>query len=106
MGNDLHDSENNVKKIKLDLEIDTSVTNKGKNPYTNLIYLSEVIDSWRIWPRLFLTVYVILLYRVVDWFMKLDVPTMEQSGLVSVVVGAGAAWFGLYIGTNKKQKDD
>jgi hypothetical protein len=28
--------------------------------------------------------------------------TMEQSGLVSVVVGAGAAWFGLYAGTSKK----
>jgi hypothetical protein len=29
-------------------------------------------------------------------------PTMEQSGLVSVVVGAGAAWFGLYTGSSKK----
>ena len=28
--------------------------------------------------------------------------TMEQSGLVSIVVGAGAAWFGLYTGTSKK----
>jgi len=27
---------------------------------------------------------------------------MEQSGLVSIVVGAGAAWFGLYAGTSKK----
>jgi hypothetical protein len=27
---------------------------------------------------------------------------MEQSGLVSVVVGAGAAWFGLYTGSSKK----
>jgi hypothetical protein len=27
---------------------------------------------------------------------------MEQSGLVSIVVGAGAAWFGLYTGTSKK----
>jgi len=27
---------------------------------------------------------------------------MEQSGLISIVVGAGAAWFGLYTGTSKK----
>ena len=27
---------------------------------------------------------------------------MEQSGLVSIVVGAGAAWFGLYTGSSKK----
>ena len=31
-------------------------------------------------------------------------PTMEQSGLISIVVGAGAAWFGLYTGTSKKSK--
>jgi hypothetical protein len=29
---------------------------------------------------------------------------MEQSGLISVVVGAGAAWFGLYAGTSKGKK--
>ena len=28
--------------------------------------------------------------------MELPYPTMEQSGLISIVVGAGAAWFGLY----------
>jgi hypothetical protein len=28
---------------------------------------------------------------------------MEQSGLVSVVVGAGAAWFGLYTGSSKSK---
>ena len=36
--------------------------------------------------------------------MNLPNPTMEQSGLISVVVGAGAAWFGLYAGTSKKSK--
>jgi len=35
--------------------------------------------------------------------MDLAAPTMEQSGLVSVVVGAGAAWFGLYTGSSKTQ---
>ena len=40
---------------------------------------------------------------VVVWYMNLADPTMEQSGLVSVVVGAGAAWFGLYAGTSKKK---
>ena len=36
--------------------------------------------------------------------MNLTGPTMEQSGLVSIVVGAGAAWFGLYTGTSKGKK--
>ena len=34
--------------------------------------------------------------------MNIADPTLEQSGLVSIVVGAGAAWFGLYTGTSKK----
>jgi len=53
---------------------------------------------------LFLTVYIILLYKCVIWYMNLAAPTMEQSGLISIVVGAGAAWFGLYTGTSKKSK--
>lgn len=31
--------------------------------------------------------------------MELPEPSFEQSGLISIVVGAGAAWFGLYAGT-------
>jgi len=39
--------------------------------------------------------------------MALPDPNNAQAGLVSVVVGAGAAWFGLYAGTGPKmQKED
>ena len=31
------------------------------------------------------------------WFMALENPNNAQAGFVSVVVGAGAAWFGLYV---------
>ena len=41
--------------------------------------------------------YIYLLYEVTKWFMALPEPNIAQSGLVSVVVGAGAAWFGLYV---------
>tara|TARA_R110000822_G_scaffold75603_1_gene181855 strand:- start:704 stop:1084 length:381 start_codon:yes stop_codon:yes gene_type:complete len=71
------------------------------NPWQNWIWLSNMIDAWRIFPRMFLTVYIVLLYKCTIWFMELDAPTFEQSGLISVVVGAGAAWFGLYAGTAK-----
>ena len=71
------------------------------NPYQKWIWLSNMIDSWRIFPRLFLSVYVFLLYYSTMWFMNLPDPTLEQSGLISIIVGAGAAWFGLYAGTAK-----
>jgi hypothetical protein len=76
----------------------------GPNPYARLIHLARAIDAWRIFPRMFLTVYIVLLYKVVIWFMALDAPSFEQSGLVSIVVGAGAAWFGLYTGSSKSKK--
>ena len=47
----------------------------------------------------------LLLYQVVHWFMNLSDPNTQQAGLVSIVVGAGAAWFGLYTGSSKKFKD-
>ena len=92
------------KKVKLDLEVDTSVKDLGPNPYAKMIHMARAVDAWRIFPRLFLTVYIILLYKCVIWYMNLAAPTMEQSGLISIVVGAGAAWFGLYTGTSKKSK--
>ena len=93
-----------TRKVKLDLEVDTSVKDMGPNPYARLIHLARAIDAWRIFPRMFLTVYIVLLYKVVIWFMALDAPSFEQSGLVSIVVGAGAAWFGLYTGSSKSKK--
>ena len=36
------------------------------------------------------------------WFMDLPNPTFEHSGLIAIGVGSGAAWFGLYAGTHKK----
>jgi hypothetical protein len=71
------------------------------NPWQRWIWLSQMVDSWRIFPRMFLSVYIYLLYYCTMWFMDLAEPTMEQSGLISIVVGAGAAWFGLYAGTAK-----
>ena len=93
-----------TKKVNLELEIDTSLVDSSKNRYQGLIDLARAVDAWRIFPRLFLSVYIFLLYKVTIWFMNLPTPTFEQSGLVSIVVGAGAAWFGLYTGTSKGKK--
>ena len=90
------------KKVSVELEVDTSIKDLGPNPYAKLIHLARAVDSWRIFPRVFITTYIFLLYKVVIWYMDLASPTMEQSGLVSIVVGAGAAWFGLYTGSRAK----
>ena len=57
----------------------------------------EYFSRWRLFPRAFVSMYIYLLYDVVQWFMLLPEPNTSQAGLVSVLVGAGAAWFGLYV---------
>ena len=79
---------------------------KNDNPYQRWIFVAQAVDSWRLIPRAFLSIYMYLLYYVVFWYMDLPEPTMEQSGLISVVVGAGAAWFGLYTSTSKNPTGD
>ena len=78
---------------------------KNDNPYQKLIFIAQAVDSWRIIPRAFLAVYMYLLYFTTFWFMDLADPTFEQSGLISIVVGAGAAWFGLYTNSSKSKGD-
>jgi len=57
----------------------------------------ERLDSWRIVPRLLILAYMVVFYQTCNWFMNLSDPNNAQAGFVSVVVGAGAAWFGLYV---------
>ena len=57
------------------------------------------IDKWRIWPRMLITLYGFMFFRTTEWFMALPEPTNAQSAFISVIVGAGAAWFGLYCGS-------
>jgi len=63
-------------------------------------------DRWRVFPRLFIGIYLYLLVEVVFWFMSLPSPNMEQAGLVSVIVGAGTAWFGIYVREPAKNLDN
>lgn len=100
-------SDDPIKKsIQIDLEVDTNTVNSGINPFQKWIHAARAVDAWRIFPRLFLSVYIFLLYKTVLWYMDLPDPSMEQSGLISVIVGAGAAWFGLYAGTHKDSSNN
>ena len=94
------DEEKVRKRVLLDLEVNAEPKEIEKNPFSWIIYLAEAIDAWRIFPRIFISLYMYMVWRVVEWFIALPDPTMEQSGLISIVVGAGAAWFGLYVNTN------
>ena len=91
-------------KRKIDLEVEITPNNLGVNPFHKWIHLAKTVDAWRIFPRIFVSVYIVLLYDVVSWFMTLPEPNLEQSALVSIVVGAMAAVFGIYAGTSGQSK--
>ena len=68
--------------------------------------IPEMLDNWRVIPRLLIFMYAVVFYQTMNWFMGLPDPNNAQAGFVSVIVGAGAAWFGLYVnsGPGKKVK--
>jgi hypothetical protein len=70
----------------------------------------EWLDSWRIWPRMIITLYGIAFYETTTWFMSLEDPSNAQAGFVSVIVGAGAGFYGIYVngksGGDRRRDDD
>ena len=58
--------------------------------------------KWKILPRLMMIMMSISAWRVVEWFMTLPNPTMEQSALVSVVTGAMTGAFAVWLGHEQK----
>ena len=65
--------------------------------------LPQFLSNWRTVPRLMMVLYGIAFYQTMTWFMALENPNNAQAGFVSVVVGAGAAWFGLYVNGKKTE---
>jgi len=57
----------------------------------------ETLDRWRIIPRLLVALYGLAFWRMSEWYMGLTDPNMAQAAFVSTMVGAAAAFFGLYV---------
>ena len=59
---------------------------------------SGIMDTFRLIPRLIMVAYIYAFYQSTTWFMALEAPTNAQAAFISTIVGAGAAFFGLYVG--------
>ena len=93
---------NEISELKDKIRELEDVTNV--NPWQKVIHLARAVDAWRIFPRIFVVVYIYLMYESVIWFMNLTDPNLEQSALVSVVVGAMGVVFGVYSGKSGQSK--
>ena len=65
---------------------------------------AKYIDDLKLLPRLMMLAVTVLSYQSVHWYMSLPDPSVQQSGLVSVCMGALTGCFGIWLG--KEQKTD
>jgi hypothetical protein len=61
-----------------------------------------IVDDWKVIPRLMMLAVTVLTYQAVHWYMALPDPTVQQSGLVSVCMGALTGCFGIWMGKESK----
>ena len=59
---------------------------------------THAIDSFKVIPRSLILMYMYLTYETVFWYMSLPTPSLEQSGMVSVLTSANAVAMGLFMG--------
>ena len=57
----------------------------------------DVLNDYRVFPRIFAIFYLFAMYEVLGWAMRLPDLSNAQAGMVSMVVGAAAAFFKFYV---------
>ena len=89
-----------VKKTTEEYEVQKSdlIPDSGEEAPTWYNKTAGMMDKFRVIPRMVMLAYIFAFYTSVKWFMGLTDPTNAQAMFISTIVGAGAAFFGLYVG--------
>jgi len=89
-----------VKKTTEEYELKKSdlVPETGDDAPTWYNKTAGILDKFRLIPRLIMLAYIYAFYKSITWFMTLSEPSNAQAMFISTIVGAGAAFFGLYVG--------
>ena len=81
-----------------ELAVSDLVPDTGDEAQTWYNQVAGLLDKFRVIPRLIMLAYIYAFYQSTVWFMSLPDPTNAQAAFISTIVGAGAAFFGLYVG--------
>ena len=81
-----------------ELLVSDLVPSAGEDEPTWANKIAGQLDRFRVIPRLIMVAYIYAFYSSTVWFMSLSDPTNAQAAFISTIVGAGAAFFGLYVG--------
>ena len=89
-----------VKETSKEYELDKAALVPASGGEDNTWYnqTAGIMDKFRLIPRLIMLASIYAFYTSVSWFMGLSDPTNAQAMFISTIVGAGAAFFGLYVG--------
>ena len=89
-----------VKEVSKEYEVpkEDLVPKTGDEAPTWYNKTAGILDKFRLIPRLIMLAYIYAFYKSITWFMTLTDPSNAQAMFISTIVGAGAAFFGLYVG--------
>ena len=81
-----------------ELLVSDLVPSSGDDETTWYNQTAGMLDKFIVIPRLIMIAYIYAFYSATTWIMALADPTNAQAAFISTIVGAGAAFFGLYVG--------
>ena len=89
-----------VKEVSKTYELpkEDLVPKEGDDAPTWYNKTAGILDKFRLIPRLIMLACIYAFYKSITWFMTLSEPSNAQAMFISTIVGAGAAFFGLYVG--------
>lgn len=64
--------------------------------------VAEIVDAFRVVPRLVLIGFSVLCYKAFVWATGLDELSTAQLGLATAIWGAATAWLTFYLNTGRK----
>ena len=73
--------------------------------FSAILKFGQAMDAIRLFPRLFMGVYIYILLEASNWFILIDKPSLEQAGYMSVLIGAGIGWFAAYVNSGATKRD-
>ena len=95
-------SDNAVKVVETSREYELLASDlappTGDDAQTWYNQTGGLLVKFRVIPRMIMLDYIYAFYESTMWFMALPDPTNAQAAFISTIVGAGAAFFGLYVG--------
>ena len=61
-----------------------------------------VLDEWKVWPRGMMVVFTLITCTCGECGMNRPDPSMQQAGLVALVMGAATGAFGIWMSKEVK----